>query len=252
MAYAAAGEGNEVGGDFYDVFAVADDRWRFAIGDVCGTGPEAAAVTGLARYTMRILAREGHGVAAALDRLNWLILDEGPRGRFITLVHGEIVTARAGARSRQGPGGSRQGPGAAGLAGAVSAPANGSRPRRPPSTQVSLVCAGHPLPLLLRAEGKPEPAASPQPLLGVLDDVAFHSTSMDLEPGDVLLCVTDGVTERRRAGQLLDDSDGLSKVFAECAGLNAGAVAARIMRVVRDFAPQPPADDTALIVMRAL
>ena len=95
-------------------------------------------------------------------------------------------------------------------------------------------------------------AANPQPLLGVLDEVAFRTKTVDLEPGDVLLCVTDGVTERRHAGQLLDDNDGLSQLFGECAGWNAGAVAARIMRAVRDFAPTPPTDDTALIVMRAL
>jgi serine phosphatase RsbU (regulator of sigma subunit)/anti-sigma regulatory factor (Ser/Thr protein kinase) len=216
--YEAAGEGNEVGGDFYDVFAVEDDRWRFAIGDVCGTGPEAAAVTGLARYTMRILAREGRGLAAVLDRLNRLILDEGPRGRFVTLVHGEIVTL----------------------------------PGPPPVTRVSMICAGHPLPLLMRAKGKPESAVSPGPLLGVLDEVAFRAKSVDLDSGDVLLFVTDGVTERRNGSQMLDDGDGLSQVFADCAGLNAGAIAARIMRAVRDFTPQPLADDTALIVLRAL
>jgi serine phosphatase RsbU (regulator of sigma subunit)/anti-sigma regulatory factor (Ser/Thr protein kinase) len=218
VRYEAAGEGNVVGGDFYDVFAVAEDRWRFAIGDVCGTGPEAAAMTGLARYTLRILAREGRGIAAALDRLNGLILDEGPRGRFVTLVHGEIMTL----------------------------------PGSPRVTRVSLVSAGHPLPLLLRAQGKPEPVVGPQPLLGVLDEVAFRAKSVDLDPGDVLLFVTDGVTERRNGSDLLDDNDGLSQVFADCAGLNAGAVAARIMRTVRDFAPQPLADDTALIVLRAL
>jgi serine phosphatase RsbU (regulator of sigma subunit)/anti-sigma regulatory factor (Ser/Thr protein kinase) len=218
VEYEAAGEGNEVGGDFYDVFAVDDDRWRFAIGDVCGTGPEAAAMTGLARYTMRILAREGRGLATALDRLNRLILDEGPRGRFVTLVHGEIITL----------------------------------PGPPQVIRVSMVCAGHPLPLLLRARGKLEPAASPGPLLGVFDEVAFRAKSVDLESGDVLLFVTDGVTERRNGSQMLDDGDGLSRVFSDCAGLNAGAVAARIMRAVRDFTPQPLADDTALIVLRAL
>ena len=218
VEYEAAGEGNDVGGDFYDVFAVEDGRWRFAIGDVCGTGPEAAAMTGLARYTMRILAREGRGLAAVLDRLNRLILDEGPRGRFVTLVHGEIVAL--------------PGPSAV--------------------TRVSMVCAGHPLPLLLRARGKPEPAVGPQPLLGVFDEVAFRAKSVDLESGDVLLFVTDGVTERRNGERMLDDGDGLSQLFAECAGLNAGAVAARIMRVVREFTPEPLADDTALIVLRAL
>ena len=63
VAHEVAGEGNEVGGDFYDVFPAGESRWRFAIGDVCGTGPEAAAVTGLARHALRILAREGHDVA---------------------------------------------------------------------------------------------------------------------------------------------------------------------------------------------
>jgi len=256
VEYAAAGEGNEVGGDFYDVFAVAADRWRFAIGDVCGTGPEAAAVTGLARYTMRILAREGRGIAAVLERLNRLILDEGPRARFITLVHGELIAVRDGCYpgSSARAGAARTGAIAGGAThrGAGSAGAAASGSRRQAVTRVSLVCAGHPLPLLLRAGAKPVLATSPQPLLGVLDDVAFRSKTVDLEPGDVLLCVTDGVTERRHAGQLLDDNDGLSQLFAKCAGLNAGAIAARILRAVRNFAPQPPADDLALIVMRAL
>ena len=53
VAHEVAGEGNEVGGDFYDVFPAGEKRWRFAIGDVCGTGPEAAAVTGLARHALR-------------------------------------------------------------------------------------------------------------------------------------------------------------------------------------------------------
>jgi len=226
VEYTAAGEGNEVGGDFYDLFAVADGRWRFSIGDVCGTGPQAAAVTGLARYTMRILAREGRGIAAVLDRLNRLILDEGPRARFLTLVHGEITSIAAGRV--------------------------GSVPEREPAVRVSLVCAGHPPPLLMRAGDKPELAASPQPLLGVLDEVSFRAKSLKLYSGDVLLCVTDGVTERRHAGRLFDDDDGLRRAFATCGGLNAGGVAARIMRAVRSFAPEPPADDMALIVMRVL
>ncbi len=249
VEYEAAGEGNEVGGDFYDVFQVGEGRWRFAIGDVCGTGPEAAAVTGLARYTMRILARERRGIAAVLDRLNRLILDEGPRARFVTLVHGEIVTAEQGYYPN---GSAAAGSAASGHGGASRNGARSARPGPPRRTRVSLVCAGHPLPLLLRAHGRPVPAATSQPLLGVLDDVAFRSKAVELDPGDVLLCVTDGVTERRHAGRLLDDHDGLSQLFAGCAGLNAGAVAARIMRAVRDFAPTPPADDTALIVMRAL
>ncbi|NJP74800.1 GAF domain-containing protein, partial [Streptomyces sp. C1-2] len=81
VIYRAAGEGNEVGGDFYDLFPIRDGAYGFAIGDVCGTGPEAAAVTGLARHALRLLAREGFGGPAVLERLNSAILDEGARSR---------------------------------------------------------------------------------------------------------------------------------------------------------------------------
>ena len=224
--YEAAGEANEVGGDFYDVFPVGSDadgtggtRWRFAIGDVCGTGPEAAAVTGLARHTLRILAAEGHPIADVMRRLNELIISEGTRGRFVTLLHGEI-----------------------------------SVPPAPAPLEVSLVSAGHPLPLLLRAAARelPQPAAEPQLLLGVQGDCSFDTQRVLLSPGDLLLCVTDGVTERRDDdGGLLDDDDGLTRLLAGCRDLSAWAVAARIQRAVSEFGAEPPSDDMAVLVLRA-
>jgi serine phosphatase RsbU (regulator of sigma subunit)/anti-sigma regulatory factor (Ser/Thr protein kinase) len=260
--YEAAGEANEVGGDFYDIFPVeapatgygagdgtADrdghgmvNRWRFAIGDVCGTGPEAAAVTGLARNSLRILAAEGHDIAEVTGRLNRLILNEGTRGRFITLLHGEIRL--------DGPG----------------------EPAR-----LSLVCAGHPPPLLLRADGSardpgdapgpsehssgehssgepalPFPAAGSQILLGVTGDVSFEADEVSLYPGDVLMAVTDGVTERRDdSGRLLDDDGGLARMLATCRSLSATGVAARIGRAVSEFGSEPSADDMAILVLRA-
>jgi serine phosphatase RsbU (regulator of sigma subunit)/anti-sigma regulatory factor (Ser/Thr protein kinase) len=216
--YEAAGEGNEVGGDFYDVFEATPGRWRFAIGDVCGKGPEAAAVTGLTRHALRILAREGHDVPTVLERLNALIVDEGSRARFITLIHGELRPA----------------------------PASGE------AAVVSLVCAGHPQPLVLRSAGGVEAVAEPQPLLGVLDGVTFEQNTFRLSPGDVLLCVTDGVTERRCGDRLLDDDDGLRDLLGDCPDLNAGSVVARIQRTVREFGPDPPTDDLALLVFRGL
>ena len=216
--YEAAGEGNEVGGDFYDVFEATPGRWRFAIGDVCGKGPEAAAVTGLTRHALRILAREGHDVPTVLERLNALIVDEGSRARFITLIHGELTPA----------------------------PAAGE------AAEVSLVCAGHPQPLVLRSAGGVEAVADPQPLLGVLDGVTFEQNTFRLLPGDVLLCVTDGVTERRSGDRLLDDDDGLRGLFGDCPDLNAGSVVARIQRTVREFGSDPPTDDLALLVFRGL
>ncbi|OEV30248.1 hypothetical protein AN219_11950 [Streptomyces nanshensis] len=213
VIYRAAGEGNEVGGDFYDLFDISEDTYGFAIGDVCGTGPEAAAVTGLARHALRLLAREGLGGPAVLDRLNTAILDEGARSRFLTLLYGEL------------------------------------RPQRDGSAELKVVCAGHPLPLRLRQDGSVEPAADPQPLLGVMDDLELYEQRVILDPGDVLLCVTDGVTERREGTRMLGD-DGLADVLTSCTGLTAGAVAARIMRAVERFASAAPSDDMAILAMR--
>ncbi|WP_330282107.1 SpoIIE family protein phosphatase [Streptomyces sp. NBC_00588] len=213
VIYRAAGEGNEVGGDFYDLFPISDGAYGFAIGDVCGTGPNAAAVTGLARHALRLLAREGLSGPAVLERLNSAILDEGARSRFLTLLYGEL------------------------------------RPQEDGSAQLKVVCAGHPLPLRLRQDGTVEPAAEPQPLLGVMDDLELYEQTVTLDPGDVLLCVTDGVTERREGTRMLGD-DGLMDVLTTCTGLTAGAVAARIMRAVERFASDAPSDDMAILAMR--
>ncbi|MFD0146693.1 MULTISPECIES: SpoIIE family protein phosphatase [unclassified Streptomyces] len=213
VIYRAAGEGNEVGGDFYDLFPIRDNAYGFAIGDVCGTGPEAAAVTGLARHALRLLAREGFGGPAVLERLNAAILDEGARSRFLTLLYGEMW------------------------------------PQEDGSAILKVVCAGHPLPLRLRQDGTVVPAADPQPLLGVLDDLELYEQTITLEPGDVLLCVTDGVTERREGTRMLGD-DGLIEVLKTCTGLTAGAVAARILRAVERFAQEPASDDMAILAMR--
>src|SRR5204863_3225944 len=68
--YRAAGELNEVGGDFYDVFPRAEGEWALVVGDVSGKGPEAAAVTALARYTLRAGALDDDAPGKALRRLN--------------------------------------------------------------------------------------------------------------------------------------------------------------------------------------
>ncbi|MEV7084284.1 SpoIIE family protein phosphatase [Streptomyces sp. NPDC093085] len=213
VIYRAAGEGNEVGGDFYDLFPIRDGAYGFAIGDVCGTGPEAAAVTGLARHALRLLAREGFSGPAVLERLNAAILDEGARSRFLTLLYGELW------------------------------------PQEDGSALLKVVCAGHPLPLRLRQDGTVKPAAEPQPLLGVMEDLELYEQTVTLAPGDVLLCVTDGVTERREGTRMLGD-DGLADVLKTSTGLTAGAVAARVLRAVERFAAEPASDDMAILAMR--
>ncbi|MGW5530778.1 SpoIIE family protein phosphatase [Streptomyces xanthochromogenes] len=231
------------GGDFYDVFPGADGRWCFALGDVQGSGPEAAVITGLARPWLRLLAREGHPVHEVLDRLNQLLVDDateaaeaavhlataerpieptdpldpldGQQARFLSLLYGELVPDAEGG-----------------------------------SVRCTLASAGHPLPLLLRPDGSVCTAAAPQILLGVVEGARYESESLRLTPGDTLLCVTDGVTERRSGPRMFDDADGLATVLAGCTGLTASAVAARIKQAVYDFADTPPADDLALLVLR--
>ncbi|MET8688095.1 SpoIIE family protein phosphatase [Streptomyces sp. NPDC004732] len=225
------------GGDFYDVFQAGEGRWCFALGDVQGKGPEAAVVIGLARPWLRLLAREGYAVAEVMDRLNQLLLDDAteaadaaaavvavaggqalppdsPTSRFLSLLYGEIVPYEGGVRC-------------------------------------TIACAGHPLPLLMSADGEVREAATPQMLLGVVDDETYTSESFDLRSGETLLCVTDGVTERRTGRRQFDDGDGLAAALASCAGLDAGLTAERIRRLVHEFSERPPDDDLALLVLRA-
>ncbi|MDR6973818.1 serine phosphatase RsbU (regulator of sigma subunit)/anti-sigma regulatory factor (Ser/Thr protein kinase) [Streptomyces sp. 3330] len=221
-------------GDFYDLFPAGDGRWCFAVGDVQGKGPEAAVVIGLARPWLRLLAREGYGVADVLDRLNQLLLDDateaadaaarafvgpagpgdGPQTRFLSLLYGELAPFEGGVRC-------------------------------------TLASAGHPLPLLLGPDGSVATGGRPQTLLGVIEDVTYTSDSLELRPGDSLLCVTDGVTERRSGLRQFDDEDGLAVALAGCVGLDAELIAERIRRLVHEFGDQPPEDDLALLVLQA-
>ncbi|MGQ4344364.1 SpoIIE family protein phosphatase [Streptomyces sp. SAS_275] len=225
-------------GDFYDVFPAGDGRWCFAVGDVQGKGPEAAVVIGLARPWLRLLAREGYDVADVLDRLNQLLLDDateaadaaaralvaaggpglgtdlGPQTRFLSMLYGELVPFEGGVRC-------------------------------------TLASAGHPLPLLLAPDGDVREVARPQTLLGVFEDPGYTSESFDLHPGDTLLCVTDGVTERREGTRQFDDDDGLAHALTGCTGLNAELVAERIRALVHEFGSRPPEDDMALLVLQA-
>ncbi|MDA0565478.1 SpoIIE family protein phosphatase [Streptomonospora sp. S1-112] len=214
--YRPADERTVVGGDFYDVFAT-DGRWCFAIGDVCGTGPAAAAVTGLARHTLRALAREGFSPAHIMDRLNKAILDENTSTRFLTMLYGEMT-----------PLGGDEG-----------------------GMRIRMVSAGHPLPLRLNQKGEVDSLGTSQPLLGAFEDVDFFTETIEVHSGDVLLAVTDGVTERRSGTDMLGD-EGLTRIFANCSGLTAQAVIVRIDRDLEEFAPGGHTDDTAMLVLRFL
>jgi serine phosphatase RsbU (regulator of sigma subunit) len=213
--YEPASAACAAGGDFYDLFQAGADRWCLALGDVCGNGPEAAALTGLARHAVRLLARDGHGVNAVLDRLNRAVADDYAPDRFLSMLCVEIVPLDSG------------------------------------GVRLRLASAGHPLPLLLRATGQVEAVGQPQLLLGVMPDPGYHADLAELAPGDALICVTDGVTERADGTRRLDDDDGLARLITGWTGLAAGAIADRIRTAVHDFAAGPPHDDVAVLVLAA-
>jgi PAS domain S-box-containing protein len=210
--YRAAGEGNEVGGDFYDAFESSDGAWILTIGDVCGKGPEAAAVTGLARHTIRAVSIHEARPSRVLAMLNETIIRELSDERFCTVCC---------VRLRPGPDGAR----------------------------LTVCSGGHPLPLILRADGRLETAGEPSMLLGVLPEVELSDHIVDLGPGDTIVMFTDGVVEEIR-GSDRSGPDRLNDVLAQCRGLSAAAVAEAVQDSLLRFGPEAQRDDFAILVLR--
>ncbi|MGB8651939.1 MAG: ATP-binding SpoIIE family protein phosphatase [Mycobacteriales bacterium] len=210
--YAAAGEGNEVGGDFYDVFPVGEDAWGIAIGDVCGKGPEAAAITGMARDVLRLLVRTGAPLSEALRHLNDTILELGDRSRFCTAAVGVVR-------------------------------------RQPEGLHMRLSSAGHPPPVLLTAAGQVSLHGRSGTLLGVVPDIDVVEDEVLLAPGDGLVFYTDGVTERRLGSEMFGDDNLLACVRA-AGGRSADAVAGQLEDAVRRFSSASTRDDLAVLVVR--
>ncbi|WP_256331407.1 MULTISPECIES: SpoIIE family protein phosphatase [unclassified Streptomyces] len=227
IVYEPHGEGQTVGGDFYDVFPMGDRRWCFLLGDVQGKDPEAMSVTGLARHLVRLLAREGHGVESVLGRLNLAMAEESAEAvelggeqatsRFLSLLYGELEVDTG-----------------------------------VPGARCTVASAGHPPPLHMFVDGTVEPASDPQMLLGIDEGTEFHASSFALAPGETLLCVTDGVTERRCGNWQLDDNDGLIEVMRDGMGLGAKALAEHVRRAAHDFGTGPVEDDLSVLVLQAV
>jgi anti-sigma regulatory factor (Ser/Thr protein kinase) len=206
----------DIGGDFYDLFQVSRERWYLVLGDACGNGPEAAAITGVARNIVRLLARDGRDPAAILARLNRAVIDDYAPDRFLSMLCAEVHPVRSG----------------------------GARLR--------LASAGHPLPLLLDAAGAVGQVGEPHLLLGIERSPDYRAQLVELDAGDALICVTDGVTERSDGIRQLDDEDGLTHLVAGFAGLSADEIAGRIHTAVAEFGSRPPHDDVAALVLRAV
>jgi serine phosphatase RsbU (regulator of sigma subunit) len=209
--YRAGMQGQEAGGDFYDVFNANPGRWVAVIGDVCGKGPEAASLTALARYTLRAVGRQATGPSDALRALNEAIIEQRSDQRFMTAVLVQLDVA--------GPDGG-----------------------------VALSNGGHPSPLLVRAGGEVEEVAKEGGmLLGIYPDPALVDQPVELGPGDALVLFTDGLTERRDPK---DDAAGrVRELLRSNGGASAREIAARIGRLTLSDDGRAN-DDVAVIVLR--
>jgi serine phosphatase RsbU (regulator of sigma subunit) len=208
--YHPALAGLEVGGDFYDVFDTGGD-WAVVIGDVCGKGPEAAALTALARYTIRSAAMDLRHPAQVLRKLNDTLLHHQLDERFCTVAYGRVVPTVGGVR-------------------------------------VSVCRGGHPPPLVVRADGGIEPVGADGGLIGLFPEIRLWEETAHLHPGDSLVFYTDGVTEASRGREQFGD-ERLEQVLKSCAGMTATEVAENIEAAVIDFGGPEPRDDVAVLVL---
>jgi serine phosphatase RsbU (regulator of sigma subunit) len=212
VRFRPAGEGIELGGDFYDLFPGRDGSWTALIGDVQGKGPDAAAVTALARHTMRAAAVYEDRPSAVLRLLHRAMLDQAPEGRFCTIAYARLAIGRG-------------------------------------RLDVELACGGHPLPLVVHPDGAVEPAGRLGTLVGADIDPLLTDVRLELGPGQVMVFYTDGVTEvRRRAREVFGQRE-LTAVLERCGGLPPDAVADRVEAAVLTASEGRLRDDVAILAL---
>ncbi|QYG92596.1 SpoIIE family protein phosphatase [Iamia sp. SCSIO 61187] len=213
--YRVAEAGIEIGGDFYDVFETTDG-WNVVLGDVCGKGPAAAAVTGLFRHTLRAVAPGlgSEGPATVLTATNDAILDQIDDSRFATAV---LVSLHPG-RGR---------------------------------AEAAVACGGHPRPVVLRADGSVERVDATGTLLGVLPSPPLQEVDVTLHAGDALVLYTDGVTEARNGPEQFGESRLMAALEGATGLTSAREVTARVLTAVDAFRdPESAADDIAVVAVR--
>jgi serine phosphatase RsbU (regulator of sigma subunit) len=119
----------------------------------------------------------------------------------------------------------------------------------PGPKKLTIACGGHPLPLVLRADGSIEEAGTSGTVLGLMERVDIKDTNALLQPGDALVMFTDGVTEARSGDHMLG-IHGLRTTLAGCRGLEADAIAERVAKTALDFQKDQQRDDMAIVVIR--
>ncbi|MFE9407157.1 PP2C family protein-serine/threonine phosphatase [Streptomyces sp. NPDC006530] len=218
-AYYHTAHPERLGGDFYDVFPIDGGRFAFFLGDVCGKGPQAAAVTSLTRYTLRAAALHDPDPVSALTTLNKVLYERYASGgdpRYCTAVFGTLDPDPATGR-----------------------------------VAVHLASGGHPPAIVTRADGSADFVRTPGGLLvGILPSAHFTAARSVLSPGDTLLLYTDGITEARtgedRTGLYGDEA--LLSFAASHAGKPAASLIQALTGLLTGFGDGLD-DDTALLAL---
>ena len=210
-AYVAATEGLEVGGDFYDVYLV-PGGWGVSIGDVCGKGERAAAVTAAARHGIRVLAHWDPDPAGVLRKANELMLAEEYDGRFVTAC-------------------------------AVHFQWRGN------ALRAVLGSAGHPGPVLVKADGRVRVLDGGGMPLGLFPDAQPAGQDVELSSGDLLFLFTDGVTEAR-SPELAYFEERLTDALASLAGRPPAEVIFAMQTLVVEFSVNELRDDMTMLALR--
>ena len=210
--YRPAGRGDEVGGDFYDVFSTAPGDWVVVVGDVVGKGVAAATLTSLVRYTVRAVAMRARQPRTVLAALNDALFQQ----------HAERVCTVALARIRLTAG---------------------------DPAHVTICLGGHPRPLAVRRRGDPAPFGRFGTVLGALTSPTLHESTTTLDPGDALLLYTDGVVEGRRDGEFFGEQR-LSDLAGALRDRDAATIAEGVAAAAVEHQHGTPGDDIAVVVVR--
>ncbi len=210
-AYIGATQFQEISGDFYDVFK-AGDGWGIAVGDVCGKGQDAAAMTAAARHAIRALAHVHDTPAAVLAAANEVLVAEDYDDRFVT-------ASLAFLRQRER------------------------------GVQVQLGSCGHVGPAVVRADGRVEILEGDGLPLGLFEDIQPGRLELELGTGDVLFFYTDGVTEARSADMSFFE-DRLADALAAVAGRSASEIVRAVQELVTSFSAGELKDDVTILAVR--
>jgi serine phosphatase RsbU (regulator of sigma subunit) len=219
--YEAAGARYDVGGDFYDAFSIPGEGWLAVVGDVCGKGPEAAALTAMCRYTLRAEASHGAGPADLLAALNREILGHEADLAAVGEVQ-RFATVGCVALRREGEG-----------------------------YRMRTSAAGHPDVIVLRAGGGAELVPRSGPPVGAFPRATYTEEEHVLSSGDAVILYTDGVLDAGAPARPLDVGD-LAATLVERAPRGAEAVADTVEDLVHANAPEAPRDDYAILVLAVL